>query len=80
VPVVTSKLDFAMELCGEAAIYIDPFSSKEAATALANLMSDPDLRDRLVEYGRKQLCTAFISPKEKWRAQLECINKVAVGT
>jgi glycosyltransferase involved in cell wall biosynthesis len=80
VPVVTSKLDFAMELCGEAAIYIDPFSSTEAATALARLMSNPNLRAQVIEAGRRQLCSNYVSQEEKWRLQLNCMQMVRTDT
>lgn len=77
-PLVTSKLDFALELCGNAALYINPQSSMEAAMAWAQLISDPQLRDRLVENGKKQLSTSFITHKEKWLAQLECMTSLAL--
>jgi glycosyltransferase involved in cell wall biosynthesis len=80
VPVATSKLDFAMELCGDAAIYFDPYSSKDAATALAGLMANPNLMDRLIENGRKQLRTSYVSHEQKWRLQLDCMETVANGT
>jgi glycosyltransferase involved in cell wall biosynthesis len=54
-PILTSDLDFAHHVCGEAAIYFDPFSPKSLAEAIVALKSDASLRQQLAEAGRGRL-------------------------
>lgn len=79
VPLVTSDLDFARELCGDGALFVDPFDPASAAEALARVLTDEDLRDRLVQRGHATLATNYISPEEKWRRQLIALEAVAHG-
>ena len=50
-PVVASDLDFAHEVCGDAASYFDPLTPEGAAAALFRAASDQDLRDDLINKG-----------------------------
>lgn len=76
-PLATSDLDFAHELCGRAALYFDPYSPADMAKKLLRLMDEPSLRVNLVKEGTKQLKLKYPSPNEKWRRQLACFEKVA---
>ena len=54
-PLIASDLDFAHEICGDAAYYVDPFSPESMKNALLTLKDDPILRKELVERGKKRL-------------------------
>ncbi|MBV9779437.1 MAG: glycosyltransferase family 4 protein [Acidobacteriaceae bacterium] len=51
-PVVTSNRSALVEVAGEAAILVDPYSVDELASALVRLIQDPDLRGKLSDLGR----------------------------
>lgn len=53
-PIVASDRDFAREVCGEAALYVDPHDPDAIARAIRSLVDDRALRRRLVEAGRKR--------------------------
>jgi len=77
VPVATSRRDFALEFCGEAAAYFDPREPRDIAEKLALLADDRRLRDALVGEGERQLRRAYPAPEEKWEAQLQVLQRVA---
>jgi glycosyltransferase involved in cell wall biosynthesis len=52
-PILTSDLDFAHEVCGPAALYFDPWSPDSIAEAIIRLRSDERLRRDLAEAGRQ---------------------------
>jgi glycosyltransferase involved in cell wall biosynthesis len=54
-PILTSDLDFAHEICGDAAIYFDPWSAESLCAAVEKLEADPVLAKRLVDIGRGRL-------------------------
>lgn len=54
-PVVTSDLDFARDLCGEAALYAPPERPSAFAAPLARVLEDVGLRDTLRRAGRARL-------------------------
>ena len=53
-PVLTSDLDFAHAVCGDAAVYFDPWNPADIASAIVRLKNDADLRRRLVAAGDQQ--------------------------
>ncbi len=55
VPIVTTDLEFARGLCGDAALYYSPESAEEAAHAIVRLLDDGDLRQSLITAGKDQL-------------------------
>lgn len=57
VPIVTTDIEFARGLCGEAALYYSPLSASAAAEAIYKVASDGNLRAKLIEEGHKQLGT-----------------------
>jgi glycosyltransferase involved in cell wall biosynthesis len=75
-PIVTSDLDFARELCEGAALYVDPFDSRAAAESLARVLTDSSERDSLVREGQKVLVRKYPSPEDAWRKRLECLQRV----
>ncbi|MEZ4415101.1 MAG: glycosyltransferase [Gemmatimonadota bacterium] len=51
VPLVTSDLDFARDICGGAALYADPFDAEALAQSLYAALTDADLRRALRREG-----------------------------
>ena len=62
-PILTSDLDFAREVCGDAAIYFDPWDALSIKDAILHVKGDPNLREDLVAKGRKRLSESF---KRTW--------------
>lgn len=56
-PIVTTDLEFARGLCGDAACYYSAVDPNEAAEAIYKVATDKDYAKQLVENGRKQLQT-----------------------
>ena len=57
-PIATSDRDFARSRLGDAATYFDPLDADSVARAMARVMEDADLREGLVENGRRILAQA----------------------
>ena len=57
VPIVTTDLEFARGLCGDAACYYSAIDPQAAAEAIYKVATDNDYAARLVENGKKQLLT-----------------------
>jgi len=55
IPILTSDLDFAREICGPAALYFDPRNGDSIKEAVLRLKRDPQLRRDLVTSGKKRL-------------------------
>jgi glycosyltransferase involved in cell wall biosynthesis len=76
-PLVTTDMDFARELCGEAAILVPPRNAEEAAARLVDLATSPKLRAELVGAGERQLAVAYPTAEAKFQMQLDLMSKVA---
>jgi len=57
-PIVTSDRDFAREVCGDAAVYIDPLSPASVKNGILKLKDSIALRKKLVTEGRERM-TAY---------------------
>lgn len=53
--ILTSDLDFARDVCGDAAAYFDPWDPESIKNAIISLRDDPARRERLVEAGAQRL-------------------------
>ncbi|MCC5613276.1 glycosyltransferase family 4 protein [Nostoc sp. CHAB 5834] len=53
-PVVASNAASIPEICGEAALYVDPLDSADIARGVRVLATDKELRERLVKTGHQQ--------------------------
>lgn len=51
-PVITSNASCLPEICGNAALYVDPYSVRDIKEKLETLLGDAELRDRLVQAGK----------------------------
>lgn len=60
-PVLTSDLDFAREVCGNAALYFDPWNVDSLLDSIQTLRADPALATRLVESGRQVFASNSVS-------------------
>jgi glycosyltransferase involved in cell wall biosynthesis len=58
-PILTSDLDFARHVCGDAAIYFDPWDPGSIKEAILRLHTDQNLRQELISRGRERLRTEF---------------------
>lgn len=54
-PIITTDLDFARCLCGNAASYYSPLSANDAAKKIMELVNSPEQKKQLVEHGKHQL-------------------------
>lgn len=75
-PIVTTNLDFAHDICGDAAIYYEPFSAHGAAAAIEEIAGDQCLYRSLVQKGKVQL-TKYPSPIEKYQMTVAWLKEVA---
>lgn len=53
-PIVTSNISSLPEVCGDAAIYVDPFDRNSIRQAVEQVSSDAALRSRLADAGRSR--------------------------
>jgi len=61
VPILTSDLDFAHDVCGPAALYFDPWNTEAIKNAIVRFKSDPSLAHDLASKGETQLRSKFAS-------------------
>ncbi len=54
-PILTSDLDFAIDVCGEAAFYFDPLNPQSILNSIDMAYSNPELRKRKTDEGRTRL-------------------------
>jgi glycosyltransferase involved in cell wall biosynthesis len=76
-PLVTSDMDFARELCGDAALFVAPLAPEEIAFRLIGLVRSPAMRMRLVKAGVQQLSRTYPKAKDKFAMQLAILGAVA---
>jgi len=73
---ITSDTDFARDLCGDAAVFVNPRDPKEIAETIAVVLKDPNRMKLNIEEGQRQLARKFPSPHEKFEAQLSILRSV----
>jgi glycosyltransferase involved in cell wall biosynthesis len=76
VPIVTTNLDFAHEVCKDAALYYSPLSAMEAAKALHLVLTKPELREELIHKGSQRL-KEFPDPATKHRILMDWLIELA---
>jgi len=57
--ILTSDLDFAHEVCGDAALYFDPWDAESVKDAILKIKNDTELKRALVEKGQARLSECF---------------------
>lgn len=71
-PVLTSDLDFAREVCRDAALYFDPWAVDSIYNSIRALMDDPQLAVTLRERGKKVL----ESNCRSWQQNIEQLDSI----
>jgi glycosyltransferase involved in cell wall biosynthesis len=76
-PLVTSDLDFARELCGDAAEFVPSREAQATAEILRSLLGDQRRTEALIEAGDRQLVTGYPTPEQKFASQMALLNRLA---
>lgn len=58
-PILTSNLDFAHEVCGDAALYFDPLDASSIKDSILRIKNDPNLKNALIKKGKVRLSENF---------------------
>lgn len=77
-PIVTTDLGFARDVCDDAALYYRPRGAADAAAAVLRLLDDPRLWDRLIDRG-KEVVNRFPTPHERYRAYIQWLLEFHKG-
>lgn len=75
-PIVTTDIDFAHDICKGAAVYFSPFSPEDAARRILELVDNPELAENLTDAGTIRLAE-FPHPKEKFELYVEILESLA---
>lgn len=76
VPIVTTDLDFARGICGDAACYYSATDAVSASEAILRVATDCDYARKLVEAGRKQL-QSFDNYEQRCAKLIGILEKIA---
>lgn len=74
-PILTSNLSFATTVCGNAALYFDPYDEKEIVSTILKLTSNPEIRADLVNNGEIQL-NSFLTSKQRAEKYLKICESI----
>jgi len=74
-PVITSNVASLPEVCGEAALLVEPSRAGEITAAMERVLTDETLRGRMIERGRRQ--AARFDWTDSARRLLEVLGQVA---
>lgn len=78
-PLITSDLDFARELCGDAALYVDSRDAGSSAESILALFDSPAVATALVEAGTRQLHASYPTAARKFSMQIELLEQVRLA-
>ena len=76
-PLITSDMDFAQELCGDAALFVPPRDPEGIARTFLELHRSGALTRRLVKNGLSRLEEIYLQPDEKFALQMQLISSLA---
>ncbi|MFH2002499.1 MAG: glycosyltransferase family 1 protein [Planctomycetota bacterium] len=76
-PVLTSDMDFARSVCGDAAMYFNSEDPHDMAQSMMKIMTRPDLRVLLGETGRQRLDALEITWEEVTRMYVDALLAAA---
>jgi glycosyltransferase involved in cell wall biosynthesis len=71
-PIVTTDLGFAREVCSDAALYFEPMNARDAACAITQLCQNPHLWQSLVAEG-KNILHALPTQERKYEMYKSCL-------
>jgi glycosyltransferase involved in cell wall biosynthesis len=77
IPVLASRAASLPEVCGDAALYCDPYSVIDIAEKMALMINKPSLRAELIEKGKEQV--KKFSWEESARKHLEVMDELIQG-
>lgn len=66
---LTSDIDFARELCGNAAVFFDPLNAYDIAEKIVATFKDQELQAQLIHNGLVRVKNTYLSPEQKWAKQ-----------
>lgn len=75
-PIITTDLEFAIDVCGDAAIYYKSDLAESAADKIAELIGDHQLQNKMVAKGIKRLAY-FPNPDEKHKMSFNWLKELA---
>ena len=55
IPVIVSNIPVLKEICGDAAYFVDPYSSESIAQGIHKVLYNDNLRESLIEKGKKRI-------------------------
>ena len=58
-PILTSNLDFARQICGDAALYFDPWNAISMKDAILDFYNNPEIAARMVEKGAQRILGTY---------------------
>ena len=70
---MTTDLDFARDICDDAALYYRPLDPRAAADCVVQLLADRALWNRLIARG-KQVLQRFPTPEQRYRAYIDVLR------
>lgn len=74
IPIVTSNMSFARDICKDAALFSEPLSAKDYATKISLLASDDELKNSLIKKGKVNLLR-FGTSMDRTKKYLEILEK-----
>jgi glycosyltransferase involved in cell wall biosynthesis len=77
VPIVTTDLEFAKGLCGDAACYYSAVDGKAAADAIYHVVTDKPYAQKLVELGKEQL-KHYDNYEQRTAKLMALLEKIAI--
>lgn len=66
---LTSDIDFARELCGNAAVFFDPLNAHDIAEKIVVTFKDQELQAQLIHNGLERVENTYLTPEQKWSKQ-----------
>jgi glycosyltransferase involved in cell wall biosynthesis len=75
IPIITTDMEFARDICGDAALYFKPKNYKDAALKIYQLISSKDTWDKIVSNGMQKK-TSLITPDAKTAQYIDIIKKM----
>ena len=79
VPILTSDLDFAHDVCGESAIYFDPWNVETIKNAILELINNPEQARKLISAGKTQLESKFQSWDDIAESLMKNLREITVA-
>jgi glycosyltransferase involved in cell wall biosynthesis len=76
-PLITSDLEFAHELCGDAALFVPPRDPEAIASQIERLAQHQHLRETLTARGAARLETSYPSAEDKFAQQMSLLAEIA---